>query len=112
MTEYTQYTPGPWTWHNTPKDGIFIRAQYRATDGRMTTNYPATINMNPLLPSEANAHLVAAAPEMLDALIEIVASAIDANGHYARDDGGVFISSQAFHQARDAVAKAEGKKNV
>jgi hypothetical protein len=52
---------------------------------------------------EANAHLIAAAPELLEALREVMARFLD-----AREAAGLDRNSDAAKRARAAIAKATG----
>lgn len=99
----SKHTPGPWRHviAKLPVDGAFDYA-IRDADGELiaevfgrtsTTNYP---------PAEANARLMAAAPELLAALVGIL------------EIGKRDMSNQKydgyFDSARAAVAKAEGRE--
>lgn len=60
----------------------------------------------------ANARLIAAAPDLLEALIEVTASlAWNAHGECrAIHDGPIMPSAQAVEFARAAIAKAKGEE--
>lgn len=60
---------------------------------------------------QANAHLIAAAPDLLEALIEVAASlAWNAHGECrAINDGPIMPSAMAIEVARAAIAKAKGE---
>ena len=62
--------------------------------------------------ANANARLIAAAPELLVALIEVTATlAWNAHGECrAIHDGPIMPSSQAIEVARAAIAKAKGEE--
>lgn len=96
-----QHTPGPWTHEgqgditgieNDPVDGWvgkvdLAHVYLRTVPGR----------------TEANARLIAAAPDLLTALTGLLA--LDADHQRGADDEGVCIE---VRQARAAIAKAEG----
>lgn len=93
------HTPGPWKLENPEMDGEIL-----VTDEQDVTI--ATVWKQPLDPAEwaeANSRLIAAAPEMLDAL----RLCEDALSDLARIDDGT-PSVSALNMARDAIAKAEG----
>ena len=56
-----------------------------------------------LTTSEEDANLIAAAPDMYEALKEAIAVV------YLARDRGVFGASESLHQLRQALVKAEGK---
>ena len=110
----TGYTPGPWEIKNNGKDifgplggdsGDGVKAD--PTDGWHIAEIQRTPTFSELgevelgAPREANAHLIAAAPDLLEALEE----AVFWNGI---DDEGV--SAVWRDKAEAAIAKAEGKK--
>lgn len=92
-----QHTPGPWTIENhgstyiisKPGDGYITRDVCRMDGSTMSA-----------FAQKANAHLIAAAPDLLEALQEII-SAADGDGWSQLDAG--------FSKARAAIARARGK---
>ena len=69
-----KHTPGPWFWHygidgDTKMDVLTSSTSKVCDFGDCETYYP--IEGTP--PNEADAKLIAAAPELLEALIEVVA---------------------------------------
>jgi hypothetical protein len=91
-----QHTPGPWTYH---ADSGSSCAALIAT-GSFVCEF-----IEP--PTEANARLIAAAPELLEALKSIICSV----GH---DDGDgwytVSLHEDEVQAARAAIAKATGEQ--
>jgi hypothetical protein len=57
--------------------------------------------------TDANARTIAAAPDLLAALVDLLA--LDSNHAYA-DDAGLKYWREAIHKARVAVAQAKGVK--
>lgn len=97
-TNKTKHTPGP--WHiglRQPSSDKFI---YGSNGGEV-----ADCNMESNFPEEnlANARLIAAAPELLEALRDALGSLIE-----ARDEHD-FNSACTIKIAQDAIAKAEGE---
>jgi len=104
MTTATKqgHTPGPWHVEDAPDSGlIFIRS------------HPAEVSLANIRkgqdhPNEANARLIAAAPELLEALQSIL---FQAGCREARDLGN--LNYDRLHaveaQARAAIARATGQ---
>jgi hypothetical protein len=96
-----KHTPGPW---KTSNDGCDIEAIY----GPNKEDVLGICSMYADESSEANAALIAAAPELLEALNNLC--------NVLSDDGNDYRYSQLFNtvmaarnRARNAIAKAEGK---
>jgi len=97
-----KHTPGPWKYGETPSlDGQGIAFEVD-TDGFTVAHvYPSF--------DSANAALIAAAPDMRDAVYSLLAE-IDARCEDMRDAGcyeGTLLT--AIEEARAALAKAEGR---
>jgi hypothetical protein len=87
------HTPGPWT----KSEGSSVAAlNFRGDPGRTRKIADVYAGGGTLAERHANAHLVAAAPELLEALRTMLAYATTAD-------------SQAVAKAKAAIAKAEGK---
>jgi hypothetical protein len=91
----SQHTPGPWEIDQAIRHGFTVYSQqagfivgYMDEEGR----YGA-------VESEANARLIAAAPDLLEALEELL---VQREGHYS--------TQTAWDKARAAIAKARGEK--
>ena len=94
----TKHTPGPWfmeTWSKFNGEQV---TQVSAFSEYGNRTMQAIVNSGN---SEANARLIAAAPDLLEALKEIV-SAADGDGWNQLDAG--------LRKARAAIAKATGVK--
>ena len=98
----TQHTPGPWavddTGYRAPGNGLCVMA------------WPECVAVvganNPHLPQDANAHLIAAAPDLLEALKEIAADYAD---RFDLDDPSTNPGIKyTIKQARAAITKATG----
>lgn len=100
------HTPGPWRLDNNIAYGwktnpFSITVRKRGVHSTTVANIPAkqTISRDE---AEANARLIAAAPELLEALQAIVKSLVD------QDDEGMIEHAQQMIDARVAIAKATG----
>jgi len=116
--EYTTHTPGPWTTRG-KIDGSGS-AQIRAEDGKiwiggaMGSHHTPSQRVNhSSFPAdtegEANARLIAAAPELLEALKAIVDMVpIYAKNHPRFNQASRLERKTQIDAARAAIAKAEG----
>lgn len=101
----TKHTPGPWRWRTTAEGKRFLRGSSEVPIAVLITRDSR--------PKEANARLIAAAPDMLAALKTIAspASIVDADDDdIACGDTTVSIvlTIEEFNAIRAAIAKAEG----
>ena len=87
------HTPGPWKIEMRTRSGEFVRTTHiTGTDGSHLANVgPCSI--------DANARLIAAAPDLLAALEDIV---------YLADTSDFYLPRNWLADARAAIAKAEG----
>jgi hypothetical protein len=94
----TKHTPGPWT----VDDGETLRIRGADKSSVCTINW-LTLTSRRLAPEGyANARLIAAAPDLLDALLRLVAR-IEVNGGIGEYTAGpAFVMQSAY----DAIAKA------
>lgn len=92
-----KHTPGPWA-HINP-DGFTVRHPQVYSDTGPVCN-ATWLGDGRIDELRANARLISAAPEMLDALQEIVAAA---------DGSGLAQLDATLADARSAIAKATGK---
>lgn len=93
------HTPGPWQYSFEGGTVAFIVEADGTTVAKISTTENSTAHS--ALP--ANARLIAAAPDMLEALEAIVKSLAD------HDDEGMIEHAQQMIDARAAIAKAKGK---
>lgn len=97
----SKHTPGPWTARYAPGyDRWIVDAQ----DSRGLIPVANIIRQDDD-EDWANARLIEAAPDMLEALRELVAEADEHPGW----EGHQFKNTAGFNMAREAIAKAEGK---
>ena len=101
-----KHTPGPWR----VIDGIGCGTIYSIkqetpthANGVLAAVLHAPDAKSPLLVAQANARLIAAAPELLAALITILDTA-DMN--FGPGDQGAKVGNKVIAQARAAIAKA------
>lgn len=106
-----KYTPGPW-FQSHRKNGNFntygdamYSTQVYTPDGETIATihwYPKPKNESGVIGTyrESNAHLIAAAPDLLEALDVAVTSMLDS---------GYNKNAVVIRKARAAIAKAEGK---
>lgn len=85
-----KHTPGPWC-----VEGVGIRALVRAGTSGVIVAVRHRLSAQE---NEANARLIAAAPELLEALENILSNCLDSDG-----------LSRAYENARAAIAKATGE---
>jgi hypothetical protein len=98
MTNQTKHTPGPWTAYNASNGRIY--KFWRIKAGKHVV---ATVSDIDLTNEDyANARLIAAAPELLEALETLI------NLHEGVDDGGSGIEPEDWQTAKDVVSKALG----
>lgn len=100
-----QHTPGPWTYD---KGDDYVREN--ATGYCLARVFEDSEHPDPKyteqLPQEANARLIAAAPELLEALKRAVTETIDA---FKDDPIGQEYTSGWLSEACAAIAKAMGQ---
>ena len=104
----SKHTPGPWEieWYECRADADDVKARQAKKIGELFWKFPTAIG--PLMANEnhwagmyldveeADARLIAAAPELLEAVKVLV------------ENGGIG-PEQMFHDARAAIAKATGE---
>ena len=100
MTNATKHTPGPWTC-NIDAEGLNVFQDDPEHPGN--GDHIMCIPRHP--ESEANARLIAAAPEMLAALTKTVSALVAAIPQTPAEDQWI---AEALQTARAAIAKATG----
>ena len=98
----TQHTPGPWTIEQIIPEG---EPQFWPIAG------PHTFKVADVYLSEIDARLIAAAPEMLDALKELIAEFDEESRQIADTDPGCYglVETGGIAYARALLARIEGK---
>lgn len=97
-----QHTPGPWHWEADPVKGDpygRVRYQVTALGKTVTRVYYSSFEGGPTN-AEADAKLISAAPDLLDAMRDFLNTLTD-----GPDESDVF---RVVNKARAAVAKATG----
>ena len=103
------HTPGPWilracsTNCNSGRRTLYVMNSLPDIDGKCVANVIAGPTSNPAW--DANACLIAAAPDMLAACKELLAEV----EHAIRQAGYDPDNRESITQARAAIAKAEGR---
>lgn len=93
-----KHTPGPWNVSPEYSDGwLMVMASGKIVANVNPESFSAGVADLVGMPCEANAHLIAAAPELLESLRELVA--------YCEETGNDWM---CVAKARDAIAKATG----
>ena len=106
------HTPGPWEVlpeSDSHEGTLNIVSEYEEKGGRASANWIAECDLqSDEAQNRANARLIAAAPELLDALRELIAA-----GDYCittDDDAKAMLRFGDAHKAaRAAIAEAEGR---
>jgi hypothetical protein len=96
-----QHTPGPWSLGSSLTDGYHFKRIEATVNGKR--RYIATVDIEN---DDANARLIAAAPDLLEALTNIF-SGIE-TGLVRIDTDADEAWSNALGKARAAIAKATG----
>ena len=115
MENKTKHTPGPWKYRPNKYDdwGVVRSADglpvAQACVGRWSKDFD-THRTNNTDPGEANARLIAAAPELLAALEKISNQISKPALRSIQDCGqlGVYFTAKEINDFRAAIAKAKG----
>jgi hypothetical protein len=98
----TNHTPGPWEWDAEPGHGVWVNAE---DIGICRLDFDSALTDAQY---KANARLIAAAPDLLAALDELLRFAEPLGTITAMD--GQEIALPCIVRAREAIAKATGEK--
>ncbi len=93
-----KHTPGPWE-----TDGTVVRAM-----GNDDFEVDLTENSTPFPTTDANARLIAAAPELLNACVRMMVGITKRDSHNCEWYEGIEVDGA--EEARAAIAKAEGEQ--
>ena len=106
MSTETKFTPGPWRASLDDFGDYAIQPAGQELAVAAVVNGDARGLLGEASEHAANAHLIAAAPEMYEALQAIDWSAV----LLWRDRGDEVVSEEAIKAVRAALAKAEGRQ--
>ena len=101
-----KHTPGPWTVYDDSNDGKTNRIEIAARGKTVARIYQS-------VPEEdlPNARLIAAAPDLLEALVELSESFVDTYFDDPRSDEEIDGHQEFWeNKARAAIAKATGEQ--
>ena len=98
----TTHTPGPWYPHYAKADHCLSSSVW----GKEPGNQVAVIGGKSLETMNANAALIAAAPAMYEALVEMV----ELRKQLAIDHPHLFVGKAVLLRAETALAQAEGRR--
>ena len=113
----TKHAPGPWAEAQLAHGDWLIHQAGKKSKNGCKRHHVATVRRNDFsqensadipLPVEANARLIAAAPELLSACRDILSRFQDLLGPEGQRNGEIEGDAEAIKSARAAIAKAEG----
>ena len=99
----TQHTPGPWHWDGNPCN--YDKEQEAPWLIDANDSYPPILGGTITCQSDANARLIAAAPDLLEALQDL----FEADMEHVLMGDGKDDQIEAIAKARAAIAKATGE---
>ena len=101
---HVAHSPGPWDWFTTMKGGDYIKEPGKLTTRHLVAangqGFAFTVGLSPK-EDEANAHLISAAPELLEACKQLVIASTLSPGSS--------FTANAINAAYAVIAKAEGR---
>ena len=100
-----RHTPEPWFYHRT--DGGFYLSH--VNDDETVITSVLQIRSDGLIPSEPDAHLIAAAPELLSALDGLCSIREEMRLAADQPVGRVLYHGRLFREARAAIRRARGE---
>ena len=108
-----KHTPGPWILGHELGDGFSIVRQLYPSNPQLLPVAIATFTKNYNTENEdvakANAHLIAASPDLLDACKEALIEIHQIHSHYLPDCKEGCPSHHVADLLRQAITKAEGR---
>jgi hypothetical protein len=100
----SEHTPGPWTW------GEYFQGLYGSgKDNEVLEYFPCEGMFLEHNRREANARLIAAAPDLLEALKGALGSLLYVQYEYGDQVGGWGVRDDRIRKAREAITKATGQ---
>jgi len=114
-----KHTPGPWSVYDHfghPEifsDSFSVIVYYQSEIDTIVDDDSGVhgMNDNEML---TNIHLIAAAPDLLEALQELYSSPLPDSGCMDRSSFGIYLSNYnaALRKAKEAITKATGKESL
>lgn len=101
----SEHTPGPWAWGNEDFQGLYGSGK----DNEVLKFIPYEGMFLGYNRREANARLIVAAPDLLEALKGALDSLLYVQSEYGDQVGGWGVRDDRIRKAREAVAKATGQ---
>lgn len=106
MTEAVKHTPGPWSISDeTARDGMRSRLIHGMPEGMLAI---VRVEHQGRYYGDANARLIAAAPDLYEALSALRLQALQSSVNSPANEWGM----EALALANAAIAKAEGRTNA
>ena len=102
----SEHTPGPWSWEEVPLPGLGTNRWCEVLNGghdEAVLRHESSGGPTPWRIDRANALLIAAAPDLLEAAWAVILHADAAVNPYSRLPKSVYVPLAA------AIAKAEGR---
>ncbi len=104
-----KHTPGPWSITEMDNTDLSISGSYeRGKHGGKVADLIATVSCGLNTTQQANAHLIAAAPELLNACVRMMVGITKRDSHNCEWYEGIEVDGA--EEARAAIAKAEGEQ--
>lgn len=98
-----EHTKGPWAWYENPSGGCRVQTlNVGIADVLSRAGVPHPVQES----CAANARLIAAAPELLEALEGLLRE--EPNIYEGRLEASLYVSVDALEDARAAIKKARG----
>ena len=106
-----KHTPGPWNVTNTaPSNALDIAIIFDA-QSQVVCSVPKGSSNVPMLERRANARLIAAAPELLEACLAMIEWDAREEDHAVDFYARMALCGAAFDKARAAIAAATGSSH-
>lgn len=104
-----KHTPGPWHVSKVDRDWVVSALSTDAVDYSVAYCQPSGWHKKDLN-HKANAHLIAAAPDLLEALKSVINAIDTANALTGHLEGFAKVFAPTLAAANAAIAKAEGQQ--
>ena len=103
MSESNKFTPGPWFHHGPSGSEHTAGGFIKSSDDRNSSPLICSIYGTGGQPHKANANLIAAAPDLLEALEQMI-------DEYGTAGDGWPRNNKVLRDARTAISKARGQQ--